>query len=114
MILLAQEALIPLRDAPKHLPSRPGGKRLHVSAIYRWVTKGVGGVVLESVRIGGTTYTSLEALQRFAQAQNRGRSAATPVSPAVVRPSARHRHRRAVAAELATELGLSSKGAGPR
>jgi len=37
-----------------------------MSAVYRWITRGVRGVSLDSIKIGGTTYTNLEALQRFA------------------------------------------------
>jgi hypothetical protein len=66
MIDITQEMLIPLREAPRRLPPRPNGKRVHISACYRWITRGVRGVRLEAIRIGGSTYTSLEALQRFA------------------------------------------------
>jgi hypothetical protein len=67
MIDITQETLIPLREAPRRLPRRPNGNRVHISACYRWISRGVRGFKLEAVRIGGTTYTSLEALQRFGQ-----------------------------------------------
>ena len=44
------------------------GKRVHVNAIYRWVRAGVRGVKLETIAIGGTLATSVEALQRFCDA----------------------------------------------
>jgi len=66
MIDIINENLIPLREVPKHLPPRPTGRRIHISVVYRWITRGLGGIRLESVKIGGTTYTSKEALQRFA------------------------------------------------
>jgi len=65
MIDAANETLVALRDVPRCLPARPNGKRLHISAVYRWTLRGIKGVVLESIRIGGTTYTSQEAIQRF-------------------------------------------------
>ncbi len=65
MIDLETERLISLREVPKFLPLRSNGKRLHISGVYRWVNVGVRGVVLESATIGGATYTSREALQRF-------------------------------------------------
>lgn len=68
MISLADESLVPLAEVPKRLPARPNGKRVHISACYRWVATGVRGVRLESIRVGGTTYTSLQAIQRFADA----------------------------------------------
>lgn len=103
MIELANETLIALRDAPRHLPHRPNGKRLHISAVYRWIRSGVKGVVLDSIRIGGTTYTSIEALKRF------GASLATPM-PIGVNQDYRTRRtlqRRTDAARiLESELGL--------
>lgn len=74
MIEIGHETLIPIREVPRRLPPRPNGKRVHVSACYRWIQRGVRGVRLEAVRIGGSTYTSIEALQRFAdQLTNPGR-----------------------------------------
>jgi len=63
---LGQETLIPVGQIPKLLPPRPNGKRVHISACYRWITRGIRGVKLEVVRIGGSTYTSHEAIARFA------------------------------------------------
>ena len=65
-LLVAQEGLIPVGQIPKLLPPRPNGKRVHISACYRWITRGIRGVKLEVVRIGGSTYTSHEAIARFA------------------------------------------------
>jgi hypothetical protein len=70
MIDISTEHLIPIRDVPHHLPPRPTGRRVHVSAVYRWILRGVRGVRLETIRIGGTSYTSAEALQRFADGLN--------------------------------------------
>ena len=70
MIDIGQEELIAIREVPGELPRRPNGRRLHISAVYRWISRGVRGVILESVRIGGTTYTSKEAMARFAERLN--------------------------------------------
>ena len=59
------ETLISLAEAAKHLPIRRGGKRPHVSCLYRWTTAGCKGVILESIQVGGTRCTSREALARF-------------------------------------------------
>ena len=67
MIDIKTENLLPLHDVPKMLPARSNGKRVHISAVYRWIQRGVQGTHLEVIRIGGTTYTSQEALQRFAK-----------------------------------------------
>ena len=66
MINIGNEQLVPLHDVPKILPARGNGKRIHISAVYRWAQRGIRGTRLEVVRVGGTTYTSREALQRFA------------------------------------------------
>jgi len=102
MISVREETLIALRDAPKHLPPRANGKRLHVSAVYRWIAKGVAGVVLEAVRIGGTTYTSLEALQRFAERLTGRRESIAPMK-AIPSPG----RGAVVAARLERALGLA-------
>ena len=65
MIDSARETLISLADVPANLPDRRGGKRPHVSCIYRWAQRGCKGVTLETLQCGGTKVTSLEALQRF-------------------------------------------------
>jgi Protein of unknown function (DUF1580) len=65
MIDIVAEHLIPIREVPRHLPCRRTGRRVHISAVYRWIGRGVGGVQLESVKVGGSTYTTTEALQRF-------------------------------------------------
>ena len=61
------ETLISLAEAARSLPRRRGGKRPHVSCLYRWTTSGCRGVVLESIQVGGTRCTSREALARFFQ-----------------------------------------------
>ena len=66
MIEIGAEELVSLRDVPKLLPAKADGKRIHISAVYRWVQRGIKGVRLEAIHIGGTSYTSREALQRFA------------------------------------------------
>ncbi|MGI6419408.1 MAG: DUF1580 domain-containing protein [Thermoguttaceae bacterium] len=65
MIDPSQEELLSLADAARTLPARRGGKRPHVSCIYRWTTVGCRGVILESLQCGGTRVTSTEALARF-------------------------------------------------
>lgn len=72
------ESLISLAETPKYLPRRRGGKRPHVSCIYRWTTSGCRGVVLESVQVGGTRCTSREALARFFRRLTSGNAAVVP------------------------------------
>ena len=62
---IASERPIPLTQATIHLPRRRRGRKAAVSTLHRWATRGLRGVVLETIRIGGTKCTSLQALQRF-------------------------------------------------
>lgn len=61
-----REQPITLAEVPKYVPKR-GGKKVHSSTVYRWVTKGARGRVLESVMVGGIRYTTIEAVGRFLQ-----------------------------------------------
>ncbi len=85
------ETLISLTDAARSCPARRGGKRPHVSCIYRWTTTGCKGVILESIQVGGTRCTSKEALARFFEALTYGAD----------RPAVRSSARRRRAAERA-------------
>jgi len=63
MISVASETLLTLREAAGRVPGRRG--RIHVSAVYRWAQRGVRGMVLETIPVGETLCTSVEAMQRF-------------------------------------------------
>lgn len=58
---ISHEELVSFSTARGLVP----GKRPHLSALYRWAYKGVRGVKLDYVMIGGAKFTSREALQRF-------------------------------------------------
>ena len=64
MIDLSSENVFPVNEAPKHIPGRPSQ-----ASVWRWVLKGIGGIKLESILIGGRRLTSTEAIQRFADAR---------------------------------------------
>ena len=65
MIDTTVETLQPLAQAAHELPRRRGGRKTHISTLYRWATAGCRGVILETIQIGATRCTSREALQRF-------------------------------------------------
>ena len=64
-IQFTSEELVSLTEATRALPRGRNGKRLHVSTLHRWAGRGLRGVVLETIHVGGRRYTSTEALQRF-------------------------------------------------
>jgi hypothetical protein len=63
-----EEEVLTFAQAAKILPRRRSGKKTHVCTLYRWATCGIKGIILETIKIGGTTCTSREALQRFFEA----------------------------------------------
>jgi hypothetical protein len=79
------ENLCLLSEAAAKIPTRP-----NVSTVWRWHNKGIKGIRLETIRIGGTIYTSDEAIARFLEAIN---------EPAA--PAPRPRTRRETAAAVA-------------
>ena len=60
MIDTRNESLLTLAEVSELL-------RKHVATVYRWSTTGYGGVVLETIQIGGTRCTSHEAVQQFCE-----------------------------------------------
>ncbi len=64
MISVQNENVIPLSEVANFVPRRRG-KPINLSTVYRWVVRGIRGVRLERVQIGGLTYTSVEAIERF-------------------------------------------------
>ena len=64
MIDLENESVFPLTDAPKKVPQR-GRHPMHIGTGYRWAQRGLRGIKLETLQIGGAKFTSAEALQRF-------------------------------------------------
>jgi len=79
MIPIHEENLLPIREVPAELPARHNGKRVHPSTVYRWTKIGVRGIRLECVGIGGRTYTSIEAIQRFGECLGEGVRANAPL-----------------------------------
>jgi hypothetical protein len=66
MIDLQNETALTLNEARRlpHLRGR-GGNNISLCTIYRWATRGVGGAVLETAKVGGTVVTTAEAITRF-------------------------------------------------
>lgn len=64
MIDIHTEELLELSKVPANLERRTG-KRLNLSTIYRWINRGIAGVQLETILVGGNRFTSAQALNRF-------------------------------------------------
>jgi hypothetical protein len=87
VIDIETEQLLTFRAAAEWLAARTGTPAPHPHTVRRWALVGVRGAVLDVVRIGCRTFTSIEALQRFATA----RDAPDRPAPAVSRRRARER-----------------------
>ncbi len=61
---LFSETILSLREAAKAVPSIDGRKPAY-GCIWRWCHRGIRGIRLEHVKLGGKLATSKEALQRF-------------------------------------------------
>ena len=105
---LANETIITLAQVGDYLPAFRKQARVSISCALRWVLDGVRlpageAVRLEAVRLGGRWLTSVEALQRFAEAQTPrldGQAAPAPPTPATRERASRR------AAEQLERLGI--------
>ena len=70
---LLTEDVISLSQARNFLPEVGGKNRPHISTIWRWSLHGVGGVKLETVKIGSRIVTSKQAVTRFITATTESR-----------------------------------------
>lgn len=100
----ATEELIEFRKAMAHFP----GRKPCIQTGYRWASRGVelkdgSRVILETLNVGGTKYTSAAAIQRFIEAQN----APSESSPAPVSPKQRERQSTVARRELAA-MGIGN------
>src|SRR4051794_25180665 len=74
---LCTEKVVSFRDAVATVLPARGGKTIHVSTLHRWRCRGLRGVQLDALKIGGGWFTSREALQRFFTALSQGSNPAT-------------------------------------
>ena len=63
---LTAEGLISLGEAARSLP-KVDGRHTSQKSLWRWATRGIRGVRLESRRMGGRLFTSKPALDRFGE-----------------------------------------------
>jgi hypothetical protein len=87
----------PLAQEARDLPRLRGDRPVDPSTLWRWHARGLRGVKLEIVRVGGTACTSKLALRRFFERVEAARQMAVAPPPA---PS----HHPTVADRAADEL----------
>lgn len=105
---LSSETVLSLRDATHKLPRRRAGKKPNVATLYRWGQRGCRGIRLETIRVGGTLCTSVEALQRFCDrlSEDRGQFQGSHTSSSPSRLSPRLEKRVASAAAELSAAGI--------
>lgn len=104
VIDIATEIVLSLTEAATRLPRRKKGKKPHLATLYRWAKQGVKGCRLETIQIGGTLCTSMEAMQRFFNRMTSDDSA-TGAAPASAPPVQRQAQIEQAQREL-TEEGI--------
>jgi Protein of unknown function (DUF1580) len=71
MIDVSKEQVIPVHKVTDYLPSSRRGKKLSPSQVCRMYLRGIHGIRLETLRVGRSRLTSVEAIQRFVDRLNR-------------------------------------------
>jgi hypothetical protein len=92
---VSSEVLLSLAEASKVLAGRP-----HISSLHRWRLRGVRGIKLETVMVGGRRFVSRAALEEFAA---RVTAIANGDPPPVRTPARRTRDMDRAEAELAVD-----------
>lgn len=104
LIDIDQERRLSLKEAAllitKQFPDRRGGRALNLSTVHRWASRGLKGIRLEIVQVGGTRFTTAEAVHRFFE-MLAGRD---PV--AIQQSSASHRRRVTEAEKVLEKAGI--------
>lgn len=70
-INISTETVISLTAAAGRLPRLRKDRPVSPATVWRWYRIGIGGIRLETIIIGGTRATSIEAMDRFLAAVNR-------------------------------------------
>jgi len=96
MIDTTVETVVPFGQAARRLPSIRSGKPVSPATLWRWSRDGVlardgSRVRLETVRIGGASCTSIEALSRFFARLSGEDTAPTPAPTATQQAKAHTR-----------------------
>lgn len=55
----------PLKDTLIRLSTLASDRGVHAATVYRWKGRGVGGVRLKAIRVGGVWYTTWAAFADF-------------------------------------------------
>ena len=68
MIYHNTEELFTLSQAARLIPSSRSGKKTSPSTLHRWASRGLNGVRLSTIKVGGAQRTSRKFLSEFFEA----------------------------------------------
>ena len=105
---IATETLVTSAGATDYVPHRRRGRKCSPSTIWRWMVYGCRGIRLESLVVGTTRCTSVQALQRFFDALTEAAEAEQVRTPPGVPTKTRLRQIEAAEQRLA-KAGISNK-----
>jgi hypothetical protein len=60
-----REEVFSLAGAARRLPRVRGNRPVSPATVWRWAAHGLRGIKLDTVKLGGVTCTSADALRRF-------------------------------------------------
>lgn len=106
MIDINRDEIIPLDELLDELPDPPAR-----TTRWRWCESGIGGVRLETVKIGRRRYTSRAAFQRFVNTLSGANAGEMPAPLPEHREAAAKKRRLAQADRRLAELNTSAKRA---
>jgi len=75
---MAHEKLILFAESGQQFP----GRSPSIPTLHRWRLRGVRGVKLETLKVGGRRFTSIEAIARFVEALNEPQSSEPSITAA--------------------------------
>jgi hypothetical protein len=79
------DSLLSMKQAAKLVPSRRSGRPCSSATLWRWAMRGVRGIRLESLCVGGSLMTSAEALEDFFRRLAEARYGPEPSSQPTIR-----------------------------
>jgi hypothetical protein len=82
VIDISSDKTFPLAWAARNIPclqNRRGGRPIAPSTLWRWSARGIRGIKLETVHVGGEVHTTYEALNRFFNALRKNPELPPPI-----------------------------------
>lgn len=83
------DELLTLPQAAALFPRRRAGSKVSTTTLWRWYKHGSRGVLLEVARVGGSVYTTRDAIREFVAARSAAGGSPVPQAPSPSKRSKR-------------------------